>query len=37
MTITAIVTEFSIDAPTGEMVTWSGTLSMTAAPSWGSS
>lgn len=30
-----VVTEFSIDTPTGDMVTYSGTISMSSSPTWG--
>lgn len=31
-----VVTEFSIDTPTGDMVTYSGTISMSSSPTWSS-
>jgi predicted secreted protein len=31
-----VVTELSINAPTGDMVTYSGTISMSSAPTWAS-
>lgn len=29
-----VITEFSIDTPTGDMVTYSGTISMSSSPAW---
>lgn len=32
-----VVTEFTVNAPTGDMVTYSGTISMSSSPTWGAS
>jgi len=31
-----VVTEFTVNAPTGDMVTYSGTISMSSSPTWAS-
>lgn len=35
-TFSGVITEFTITAPTGDMVTYTGSISMSSAPAWGS-
>lgn len=32
-----VITEFTVNVPTGDMVTYSGTISMSSSPTWGAS